>query len=139
MKISFLAGTSPIVQSTEASVGFYHRALGVPIDDPEGDYPATSSLDGAKHFGLWNLRDVAQACFGTDEWPSDRIAPQACFEFDVDSADGVAAAAAELEQGGYEILVAPKTEPWGQVVCRLQTPEGLMVCVTYTPWMHEKA
>lgn len=137
MKISFLAGASPIVQSTEASVALYHRALGVPFDDPDGDYPATSSLDGAKHFGLWNLRDVAQACFGTDTWPTDRIVPQVCVEFDVESEAAVTSAAEELATLGYEILVTPRTEPWGQVVCRLQTPEGLLVGVTYTPWMHK--
>ena len=137
MKITFMAGASPIVQSTSESVSFYHRTLGVPIKDPDGDYPATDSLDGAKHFGLWSLRDAAQSCFGADTWPSNRIVPQACFEFDVESAEDVTAAAMELESQGYEVLVAPRTEPWGQVVCRLQTPEGLLVGVTFTPWMHE--
>lgn len=136
MKISFLAGASPIVESTADSLALYHETLGVPIADPDGDYPATDSLDGAKHFGLWNLRDAAQSCFGTDTWPEDRIKPQACFEFDVESAEAVTAAAAELQGKGYELLVSPRTEPWGQVVCRLQTPEGLLVGVTYTPWMH---
>ena len=135
--MSFLAGASPIVQSTEASVAFYHRALGVPIEDPDGDYPSTSTLDGAKHFGLWNVRDVAQSCFGVDVWPSDRIVPQACIEFDVESEAAVSAAADELTALGYELLVTARTEPWGQVVCRLQTPEGLLVGVTYTPWLHE--
>lgn len=136
MKISFLSGASPIVESTGDSLTLYHEALGVPFADPAGDYPATDTLDGVKHFGLWNLRDVAQSCFGTDAWPEDRITPQACFEFDVESAGAVTTATDELCARGYDVLVAARTEPWGQVVSRLQTPEGLLVSVTYTPWMH---
>jgi hypothetical protein len=136
MKISFLSGASPIVESTGDSLVFYHEALGVPFTDPAGAYPATDTLDGVKHFGLWNLRDVAQSCFGTDTWPEDRIKPQACFEFDVEHAEAVTTATDELRAKGYDVLVAARTEPWGQVVSRLQTPEGLLVSVTYTPWMH---
>ncbi len=137
MKISFLAGASPIVASTADSVAFFHGALGVSFADPDGEYPATDALDGVKHFGLWNLREAAQSCFGTDEWPSERIKPQACFEFDVESAGAVATAAEELAAKGYELLAPVRTEPWGQVVARLQTPEGLLVGVTFTPWMHD--
>lgn len=28
-------------------------------------------------------------------------------------------------------------EPWGQTTSRLLSPEGLLVGVTFTPWMHE--
>jgi hypothetical protein len=136
MQIKFLAGASPIVESTSESVAFYHATLGIPFADPEGDYPATDALEGAKHFGLWNLRDVAQSCFGTDTWPETRIKPQACIEFDVASPEDLAAATEEMIAKGHELLVANRTEPWGQIVSRLQTPEGLLVCVTYTPWMH---
>lgn len=139
MKISFLAGASPIVESTADSVTFYHGALAVPFTDPDGEYPATDALDGVKHFGLWNLREAAQSCFGTDEWPADRIKPQACFEFDVESADAVSTAAEELTAKGFELLAPVRTEPWGQVVARLQTPEGLLLGVTFTPWMHNEA
>ena len=27
-------------------------------------------------------------------------------------------------------------EPWGQTTSRLLSPEGLLVGVTFTPWMH---
>ena len=136
MRISFLAGASPIVESTAGSIAFYHGGVGVPFADPEGDYPATDALDGVKHFGLWNLREAAQSCFGTTEWPADRIKPQACFEFDVESAESVTEAADELTAKGYELLAPVRTEPWGQVVARFQTPEGLLIGVTFTPWMH---
>lgn len=38
---------------------------------------------------------------------------------------------------GYQLLVAARKEPWGQVVTRFQGPEGLLVGVTHTPWMRE--
>jgi len=90
-----------------------------------------------KYFGLWTLKDCAQSCFGRDEWPEDRIKPQGCIEFDVESPEAVSAAAEELIAKGYELLVATRTEPWGQTVTRLQTPEGLLVGVTFTPWLQE--
>jgi len=61
-------------------------------------------------------------------------APQAWVEFDVED---VTAAAEELRAKGYRLLVAPKTEPWGQTVARLLSPEGIIVGVTITPWMRE--
>ena len=34
------------------------------------------------------------------------------------------------------MLTEARTEPWGQTTARLLSPEGLLVGVTYTPWMH---
>jgi hypothetical protein len=42
-------------------------------------------------------------------------------EFDVED---VQAATAELEEQGYTLLVAARTEPWGQIVTRLLSPLG---------------
>lgn len=56
--------------------------------------------------------------------------PQAWLEFDV--AD-VGKATAELESKGYKMLVRNKKEPWGQVVNRFLSPEGLLVGVAFTP------
>ena len=33
------------------------------------------------------------------------------------------------------LLHGARTEPWGQTVARLLSPEGLMVGVSYAPWM----
>jgi catechol 2,3-dioxygenase-like lactoylglutathione lyase family enzyme len=137
MQIKFVAGFAPIVPDPAASLAFYRDALGLPL--PDGDYPSTDALPGAKHFGLWPLAEVATSCFGTATWPSDLPVPQAALEFDVADADAVASAAAELEAKGYRLLVAAKTEPWGQTVARLLSPEGLLVGVTYTPWQHDGA
>ena len=111
MKVSFVAGMSPVVASARESMAFYREALGVPFDDPGAEYPMTDALPGARHFSLWSLQGCAQACFGTDTWPEDRIVPQASIEFDVESAEAVAQAAAELTARGYTLLVAPRTEP----------------------------
>ena len=62
-------------------------------------------------------------------------APQAWLEFDVDSVENATAA---LESDGYQMLVKNKKEPWGQTVSRLISPEGLLVGVTFTPWMREQ-
>ena len=55
-------------------------------------------------------------------------------EFDVDD---VEAAARELEARGYRLLHAPRTEPWGQGIARLQSSDGVIVGVSYTPWMRD--
>jgi hypothetical protein len=49
--------------------------------------------------------------------------------------DDVGAATAELATLGYSLLVAAREEPWGQTVTRLLGPEGLLVGITFTPWM----
>ena len=60
-------------------------------------------------------------------------------EFDVESPEAVEAAARELVAAGYPLLVGPKTEPWNQTVVRLIGPEGMLVTISYTPWLHEPA
>jgi hypothetical protein len=139
MKIVFASGFGPIVESRDTSAKLYRDALGIPFDDPDAEYLHTEALPGVKHFGLWTLRECALACFGTETWPSDRIVPQGGIEFDVESAEAVVEAAEELKAKGYEILVGPKTEEWGQTVLRLQTPEGMLVGVAFTPWHHTPA
>ena len=52
--------------------------------------------------------------------------------------EDVEVATGELEAAGYKLLVRNRTEPWGQTVTRLISPEGLLVGVTMTPWMREK-
>ena len=63
--------------------------------------------------------------------------PQVSIEFDVADAAAVAPAATELEQAGYELLHGPRQEPWGQTVARLQSPEGAIVGISYTPVLHD--
>ncbi len=134
MKVLFVAGFGPIVRDMDASLAFYRDTIGMPLEE-KGDV-STEKVDGVKHFGLWPLAEAAESCFGSHEWPTNMTPPQAWIEFDVDD---VAAAAEELRAKGYRLLVAPKTEPWGQTVARLLSPEGVLVGVTITPWMRDPA
>ena len=89
---------------------------------------------GVRHFALWPLSQAAGSCFGKESWPDEIPVPQAWIEFDVDD---VEQATAELESKGYRMLVSVRKEPWGQIVSRFIDPEGLLVGITYTPWMRE--
>ena len=129
MNVRFIAGFGPIVADMEQSRAFYAGALGLPLEG-DASYLHTAAVDGAKHFALWPLAAAAQSCFGVEEWPGDVPVPQGWIEFDVDD---IAAATAEVEARGYRVLVANRTEPWGQTVSRLLSPEGLLVGLTLTP------
>jgi catechol 2,3-dioxygenase-like lactoylglutathione lyase family enzyme len=134
MKVLFVSSFSPIVSDPGASRAFYADALALPLDQGQGDYVFTDSVEGVKHFGLWPLAHAAQSCYGTDQWPDDVPVPQASIEFEVEDV----AAAAELEATGYRLVHGSKTESWGQTIARLLSPDGLLVGVCYTPWMHEE-
>lgn len=134
--VLFVAGFGPITRESDESKAFYVEALGLPLKPMPGNetylLSEQGALDGVKHFALWPLAQAAQSCFGDDRWPADLALPQAWIEFDV--AD-MAAATQGLVDRGYRLLVVNREEPWGQSVTRLLSPEGLLVGVTYTPWL----
>lgn len=132
MKVLFIAGFGPIAKDMSDSRKLYEEALGLAFKVEEGDYLHTEDLKGANTFAVWPLNQAAESCFGTEAWPAGIPVPQAWLEFDVDD---VEAASHELEERGYRLLVRSRKEPWGQVVSRLLSPEGLLVGVTMTPWM----
>ena len=134
MKVMFIAGFGPITADVEASRRLYEDGLGITFKVEDGEYRHTEELKGSNAFAVWPLTQAAESCFGSPEWPADVMRPQAWLEFDVDD---VAAATRELEERGYTLLVRNRTEPWGQVVTRLISPEGLLVGVTFTPWMRK--
>jgi len=134
VKILFVAGFGPIAFDVEESRRLYEDAFGIAFKTEEGDYRHTEDIDGAKTFAVWPLPQAAESCFGTREWPSDVIRPQAWLEFDVQD---VEEASRELVGRGYKLLVRNRTEPWGQVVSRLISPEGLLVGLTVTPSMRK--
>jgi catechol 2,3-dioxygenase-like lactoylglutathione lyase family enzyme len=137
--VVFLSSTSVIAPDPAASRRLYADALGLPLHTAQVDdgYLYTEELAGSRHFGLWPLAQAAEACFGTPTWPSDRPVPQASIEFEVAAAAAVGPAAQELVDRGYTLLHEARTEPWGQTVARLQSPEGLVVGLSYAPWMHD--
>lgn len=133
--VLFVAGFGPIVRDQRPSERFYVENLGLTFNRDEGGYLHTAGIEGVKHFALWPLSQAAQSCFGTDTWPKDLPIPQAWLEFDVSD---VEAASEELREKGYKLLVSGRREPWGQIVTRLLSPEGILVGVVYTPAMREK-
>jgi catechol 2,3-dioxygenase-like lactoylglutathione lyase family enzyme len=137
MNVEFISSFAVISPNMDASRELYVDALGLPLTAGEGDeYLHSERIPGAKHFGVWPLWQAAEACFGTRDWPADRMRPQASVEFDVESAEAVAAAASELETRGYELIHGAREEPWGQVVARLISSEGLIVGISYVPSFH---
>ena len=137
MDIQFIAGFAVVTAEPAESRELYVDALGLPLEQADGEYFKSESIGGSKHFGVWPLSQAAQACFGSPEWPADRPVPQATVEFEVESPPAVNEAAAELEARGHTLLHPARTEPWGQTVARILSPEGLIVGVSYAPWLHD--
>jgi catechol 2,3-dioxygenase-like lactoylglutathione lyase family enzyme len=131
VKVLFVAGFGPISRDAAAARRLYRDALGLPFKE-DGDYLHSEEVAGVKHLAVWPLSQAAESCFGTSEWPQDLPTPQAWIEFDVDDVEN---ATRELQGQGYCILVEARKEPWGQIVTRLLGPEGVLVGVTFTPWM----
>jgi hypothetical protein len=136
INVLFIAGFGPVVRVQEPSQKLYASTLGIPFEEGPGGYMGTEKLAGARHFSLWPLAQAAESCFGTDRWPNDVPIPQAWVEFDVED---IQEATEELKEQGYRLIVSARKEPWGQTVTRFLSPEGLLVAVTHTPWMRDKA
>jgi hypothetical protein len=135
IEVLFITGFGPIIQDHKLSRKLYIENLGLSFEEGEGGYLHTEKMDGVKHFALRPLSQAARSCFGTNAWPKDIPTPQAWLEFDVKD---VKAATEELTRQGYRLLVSDRKEPWGQIVTRLLSPEGLLVGVVYTPAMRDK-
>ena len=133
LRVLFVAGFGPIVRDPRNSRRLYVDTLGLPFEETD-EYLHTDKLEGAKAFALWPLTQAAESCFGTPRWPRGVTVPQAWVEFDVED---VGEATRALQEGGCQLLVKNRREPWGQTVTRLLSPEGLLVGVTHTPWMRK--
>jgi catechol 2,3-dioxygenase-like lactoylglutathione lyase family enzyme len=138
MDVLFITSMSVVAADPPRSRKLFMDALGLPLEKYEADeYYSSDRIPGSKHFGVWPLSQAAEACFGTPVWPAGRVVPQASIEFEVADADAVAAAGAELEHAGYDLLHPARTEPWGQTVTRLLTEDGLIVGISYAPSLHD--
>lgn len=137
MKVGFVAGFGPILRDPEASMAFWREGLGIELAEIAPGYHGTDHLDGVKAFALWPLSQAAESTFGTETWPAELPTPQAWLELDVESVEAVGAAVEELASAGHRVLRGATLEPWGQTTSRVLSPEGLLIGVTYTPWMHE--
>ncbi|HEY6609185.1 MAG TPA: glyoxalase [Candidatus Limnocylindria bacterium] len=137
MKVAFVAGFGPIIRNADEAHGFWRDGLGIDFEEPAPGYFTNDGLDGVNAFAMWPLSQAADATFGTEAWPDDVPVPQAWIELDVESAAAVAEAIVELASGGHRVLREAHEEPWGQTTARLLSPEGLLVGITFTPWMHD--
>ena len=137
MNILFVASVAAVTADPPESRKLYVDALALPLEAAEGsEYFSSEEVGGCKHFGVWPLAEAAQACFGTGEWPAERTLPQASLEFEVADAAAVEAGAAELAAQGFDLLHPARTEPWGQTITRLLSAEGLIVGISFAPWLH---
>ncbi|MBC9227211.1 glyoxalase [Aeromicrobium sp. 636] len=138
MDVRFVAGVTVITSDPAQDQRLFAETLGLPlrppVTDPDSEYVYSEEVAGTKHFGVWPLREAAQACFGQDTWPDTHPVPQATIEFEVDD---VESAARELTDRGYRLVHEARTEPWQQVVARFQSADGLLIGVCFTPWMHD--
>ena len=136
MKILCIAGFAPITKDTSLSKALYRDVLGLPLKTQE-DYLSVENFEGTKHFGVWPLRMAAQSCFGSDSWPDDVPEPHATIEFELGDIESVKAAVQEMKEKGQKFVHDARIEPWGQTVARFISPEGLLVGLSYAPWLHE--
>ena len=138
MDIQFIASIAVITPAPEKSRELFMDALGLPLEaGPGSDYFHSEHVGGSKHFGVWPLSEAAHACFGTPDWPADRVVPQMSLEFEVSDADAVQSAAEELRQQGFSLLHDRRKEPWGQTVARLQSQEGAIIGISFAPALHD--
>ena len=140
MQVQFISSLAIITPDPKKSRELFIDALGLPLESPPGDeYVFSERIGGSKHFGVWPLWQAAQACFGTNTWPTDRAVPQVSVEFEVENEAAVATASQELAAQGFVLLHAARTEPWGQTVARIQSSEGAIIGISFAPWMHQAA
>lgn len=137
MKIVSIAGFAPITEEPAASRALYLDTLRLPLQAHD-DYLSVDKFAGANHFGVWPLHMAALSCFGTQTWPADVPVPHATIEFELESVRDIAEAVQEMTAKGYRFVHEAREEAWGQTVARFISPEGLLVGLSYAPWLHEE-
>jgi catechol 2,3-dioxygenase-like lactoylglutathione lyase family enzyme len=135
MKIVCIAGFATITPDVRASRAVYEDLLGLPFRS-QGDYRYVDGFDGAKHFGIWPLAEAAQSCFGSDRWPDELPQPQATIEYELEDLAAVEAAVEEMQAAGQRFVHGARLEPWGQTLARFISPEGLLIGLSFAPWLH---
>lgn len=86
LKINIVKELGDVIRNGQVVIAqqwnLYRQGFGLhPKDDRVPGYLYTEDLDGVKHFALWPLSMVAQACFDNDSWPGDVPVPQAWIDF----------------------------------------------------------
>ena len=107
MNVLFIGSVAVVAADPPESRKLFIDAIGLPLKGEGNGYYSSGSIAGSKHFGVWPLSQAAEACFGTTKWPADRVVPEASIEFEVENAEAVAAAGAEFQRAGFELLTWP--------------------------------
>ncbi len=134
MKILFIAGFGPVPDDLSPSRKLYSEDLEIEFKEYDGGYMHGQNIDGCKGFAIWPLSLAAEDCFGRKIWPNDIPRPQAWLEFEVED---VKVASEEMKRKGYTLLLESYKEPYGQIVSRFLSPEGILLGLVYTPWLRE--
>lgn len=134
MKILFIAGFGPIPDDLSSSRKLYSEDLEIKFNEYPGGYMHGQDIDGSKGFAIWPLSMAAEDCFGSNVWPEEFPKPQAWLEFEVED---VNEASNDIKRKGYRLLIENFTEPYGQVVTRFLSPEGILIGLVKTPWLRD--
>lgn len=134
MKILFIAGFGPIPDDLAPSRKLYSDDLEIRFNEYDGGYMHAQKIEGSKGFAIWPLSLAAEDCFGSRIWPENIPKPQAWLEFEVEE---VKESSEEMKRKGYKLLLDSYTEPYGQIVSRFLSPEGILVGLVFTPWLRE--
>ncbi|MEM1370138.1 MAG: glyoxalase [Cyanobacteria bacterium P01_H01_bin.15] len=136
MEIRSITGFAVITKHPDASVALYKKTLALPLKTQDG-YNYMDKFSGANHFGVWPLKMAAQSCFGQDKWPESVPIPTATIEFELSDSQALESAVREMKTKGQDFIHESRAEPWGQMVARFISPEGLLIGLTYTPGFGE--
>ena len=120
LKLKSLDYVVLIVRELDRSLDFYHGLLGLPLRHRAADYAQLDS--GATRLGLFTQtamattlgRDVTTATAGEE------------FELGFFVED-CAAAVAELEAAGVNVVTPPADRPWGQRTAYVSDPDGNLI------------
>lgn len=135
MDIKSIAGFAVISKNLDASLSLYQDVLRLPFKR-QHDYSYMDKFPGANHFGVWTLQQAAQACFAQDKWPKDIPEPSTTIEFELADTAAVEQAVLELKEAGHVFVHYARMEPWGQTLARFISPEGVLIGLSYAPWLH---
>lgn len=136
INVLFVAGFGPVTTNPEESASLYKDILQLPLETIDGydGYLHSQNIPGMKYFAVWPLDKVALSCFGSSEWPASLPVPQAWLEFEVDD---MQSASEILKESGCKLLTCMQEEPWEQTVTRFLSPEGIIMAISYTPFLRK--
>ena len=137
MKFGFVAGFGPIVRDVVGSKQFWADA-GFALSEIAPDYYGDDDKEGVKAFAA-----VAAGPRRREHLWQDRMAGRRAGSAGLDRAGRRvgrcrAQAATEMVGKGHRLIREAREEPWKQTTARLLAPEGLLVGISYTPWMHKE-